>query len=303
MSKSRILIIDDSAEVRRSIEAALKAHDPQIEVISAADGMAGFKALMEGGVDLVLCDLVMPGLDGLKFLDLKRSRGEFQQIPVLLLTAMGEVGDKVAGLERGAQDYLVKPFDPRELIARVNAHVELKKIRDKLEEANALLKRLSTTDDLTGLYNRRYFFEALDREMDRAGRDRKSFALIACDLDRFKSVNDTFGHAEGDRVLKGTGELMLRHTRRYDTAARLGGEEFALLLPGTSLVDAAALAERLRATMESELRAGDRRAITLSAGLAIWRGGEETGAELLKRADEALYKAKAEGRNRVEIAT
>ena len=302
MVTARILAVDDSAEVRRQIEAALVKTDSEIEVIQAADGMAGFKILMGGGIDLVLCDLVMPGIDGLKFLDLKRSRPELAEIPVLMLTAVDQVDSKVAGLERGAQDYIAKPFDPRELIARVGVHLALKKTRDELHAKNQLLERLSSTDDLTGLANRRQFFAVLDKEMERAHRHHKPLAIVEFDLDRFKTVNDTFGHAEGDRVLKGVSEVILEHIRRYDLAARLGGEELAILLPETPAEAAKILAERIGAAVESKVKAGGgRRVITLSGGVAGWSGDAEDGAGLLKRADEALYLAKASGRNRIEM--
>jgi two-component system cell cycle response regulator len=303
MAIARILAVDDSAEVRRQIDAALRSDNAEIEVIPAADGMAGFKILMGGGIDLVLCDLVMPGIDGLKFLDLKKSRPELAEIPVLLLTAVDQVESKVMGLERGAQDYIAKPFDPRELIARVGVHLQLKKTRDELTAKNQLLERLSSTDDLTGLANRRHFFAALEKELERARRHRNSLSLVAFDLDRFKSVNDTFGHAEGDRVLKAVSAVMLEHIRRYDLAVRLGGEELALLLPETVATDAQLLAERIRAAVETQVKVGGgKRAITLSGGVAGWNGEGEDGASLLKRADEALYKAKAGGRNRIELS-
>ncbi len=301
MVSARILAVDDSAEVRRQIEAALRGNDAELEIVQAADGMAGFKLLMGGGIDLVLCDLVMPGIDGLKFLDLKKSRPELAEIPVLLLTAVDQVESKVMGLERGAQDYIAKPFDPRELIARVGVHLTLKKTRDELTAKNQLLERLSSTDDLTGLANRRQFFAVLDKEMERAHRHRKPLSIVEFDLDRFKTVNDTFGHAEGDRVLKGVSEVILAHIRRYDLAARLGGEELAILLPETPADAAQILAERIGAAVESTVTAGGgRRVITLSGGVAGWSQDEEDGAGLLKRADEALYRAKAGGRNRIE---
>ncbi len=300
---SRILAVDDSAEVRRQIEAALRGNDAELEVIQAADGMAGFKILMGGGIDLVLCDLVMPGIDGLKFLDLKKSRPELAEIPVLMLTAVDQVESKVAGLERGAQDYIAKPFDPRELIARVGVHLTLKKTRDELNAKNQLLERLSSTDDLTGLANRRQFFAVLDKEMERAKRHNKPLAIVEFDLDRFKTVNDTFGHAEGDRVLKGVSGVIQEHIRRYDLAARLGGEELAILLPETPAEAAKTLAERICAAVEATVKAGGgRRVITLSGGVAGWSSDTEDGAALLKRADEALYRAKAGGRNRIEMA-
>ncbi len=296
---ARILIVDDSAEVRRQIEATLRERLHGLEVLTAADGMTGFKALVSTAVDLVLCDWVMPGIDGLKFLELKKSRPELAQIPVLMLTAVGDVDAKVAGFERGAGDFITKPCDPRELAARVSSHLALKQARDELTAKNALLEKLSSTDDLTGLYNRRHFFVALERELERAQRHQHALTLIALDLDRFKLVNDTYGHAEGDRVLKATADCILHHVRRYDVVARVGGEELALILPETDLEPARVLAERIRKTFELEILAGGRKAVTLSGGIAQWNAAESAG-QLLKRADDALYEAKAKGRNRIE---
>lgn len=296
----RILVIDDSPEVRRQLEGVLREKMPGSEVLTAADGMSGFKALVSSGADLVLCDWVMPGFDGLKFLDMKRSRPELEQIPVLMLTAVGEVDAKVAGFERGAGDFIPKPCDPRELVARVTTHLALKRTRDELGKRNAELLKLSSTDDLTGLYNRRHFFAALDREIERARRHEHPLCLFSIDLDRFKAINDTFGHAEGDRVLKAVAECLLRHLRRYDTAARIGGEEMAVILPETSVDNAKVLADRIRKAIELEIFAGGRNPVTLSGGLAEWNG--DSAGQMLKRSDDALYRAKAGGRNRIESA-
>lgn len=302
----RILIVDDNAMIRSEIKAVLMKDGGFTHFMEAADGLTAFKTIMETPPDLVLCDLVMPGFDGLKFLGLKASRKELEQIPVIILTAEDDLDRKAEILERGASDYVTKPFHEKELLARVRIHTKLKRLQDELREMNTQLEALSVTDALTGLANRRRLMARLEEEVRRAWRTKAPLAVVMIDIDHFKEVNDTHGHAMGDQVLRNIGAMLNANLRTTDLAARYGGEELTLVLPHTEAAAALQVAENLRqkfADLEHVLDGVTIRK-TASMGLVIRLGGEdEPGAEeLLKKADEALYRAKQGGRNRVEVA-
>ena len=303
---TRILIVDDNAMIRAEIKAVLMKDGAFSHFQEAGDGLTAFKMIMEQPPDVVLCDLVMPGFDGLKFLGLKASRKELEQIPVIILTAEDDLDRKAEILERGASDYVTKPFHEKELLARVRIHTKLKLLQDELREKNAQLEALSITDPLTGLANRRHLMAKLDQEVQRARRYKTPLAVVMIDIDHFKHVNDTYGHAMGDEVLRGIGKLLRESVRTTDLAARYGGEEITLLLPHTDLPAALQVAEALRQKLADLDHSLDGVTIrkTASMGVAARDGqGDLPGAEdLLKHADEALYRAKEGGRNRVEAA-
>lgn len=298
-----ILIIDDSKTQRQQILQTLKDNSLGNTFYEAGEGIEGFKSALAKKVDLILCDLEMPGFDGFKFLAMKSSREELKDIPVILLTGHSDSETKIRGLEHGASDYLTKPFVPGELIARVRIHLRLKALQDELKKRNEMLRELSNTDPLTGLCNRRYMMEFLNREFQRAIRTDRYLSLVMGDVDHFKSINDAYGHQHGDEVLKTVAQSMRNQLRPYDLAARFGGEEFAVILPATSLETAIAAAKRLRTTVSqlsfSEGMRG--RQVTISLGVACVSDTNIKSVEdLIREADENLYKAKRNGRNRVE---
>jgi len=302
----RILIVDDNALIRSEIKAVLMKEGSFSHFMEASDGLTAFKTIMENPPDLVLCDLVMPGFDGLKFLGLKASRKELEQIPVIILTAEDDLDRKAEILERGASDYVTKPFHEKELLARVRIHTKLKLLQDELREMNAQLEALSVTDVLTGLANRRRLMTRLEEEVVRSRRYKTPLAVVMIDIDHFKDVNDTHGHAMGDVVLRNTGAMLKGSVRATDLAARYGGEEITLVLPHTDLAAAVQVAESLRqkfAELEHELD-GVTIKKTASMGVAARDGQGDIPhvEEMLKLADEALYRAKQGGRNRVEAA-
>jgi diguanylate cyclase (GGDEF)-like protein len=301
----RILIVDDNAMIRSEIKAVLMKDGDFSHFMEASDGLTAFKTIMEHPPDLVLCDLVMPGFDGLKFLGLKASRKELEQIPVIILTAEDDLNRKAEILERGASDYVTKPFHEKELLARVRIHTKLKILQDQLLEKNAQLEALSITDPLTGLANRRRLMSRLDEETSRARRYKTPLSVVMIDIDHFKQVNDTHGHAMGDEVLRNIGAMLKSSVRTTDLAARYGGEEFTLVLPHTDIPAAIQVAENLRVRFsELEHRLdGVTLKKTASMGIAARDGqGEIPQAEdLLKFADEALYHAKQNGRNQVQV--
>ena len=226
-----ILVIDDSDSMRSQIirtlrEAALFDHCHE-----ARDGIEGFKILIQNRVDLVFCDLIMPKMDGFKFMALMKSNQDLKDIPVIMLTGRGDREFKIRGLETGASDYLTKPFDDGELIARTRVHLKIKALQDELKRSNELLRELSITDPLTHLYNRRFLMDTLEKEFGRIRRKGGSLSLVVLDIDHFKQVNDTYGHQKGDVVLATVAETTRSQLRGYDIAVRYGGEEFMVVLP------------------------------------------------------------------------
>lgn len=298
-----VLVIDDTRSVRQQILHTLRGSGLFSSYFEATNGIEGFKTLLTEKIDVVLCDVEMPGMDGFKFLSMVNARKELHDIPVLLLTSHEEMATKVRGLEQGASDYVTKPFSPEELLARVKVQLKVKTLQDHLKESNQLLQKLAQTDPLTKLYNRRHMMTTLASEFDRSKRVGSPFALLMIDLDHFKLVNDTYGHQQGDKVLQSTSWEIQGVLRQYDSAARFGGEEFALLLPETTLGEAALVAERLRQRIASIQFTGSfaKLKITASLGIAAIPHARIASIEdLIRLADDALYSAKRNGRNRVE---
>jgi len=300
-----VLIIDDSPTLRRQVISILEPAGLFARHHEADNGIEGFKLLLTGTPDVVLCDLEMPGMDGLKFLDMRNAREELRDVPVILLTGREEPEQKIKGLERGASDYVTKPFDAGELIARVKVQLKIKRLQDDLKEQNRKLEELSNTDPLTQLANRRSLMQSLKQEFQRSERTGHRLPLIMADIDHFKRINDTYGHQQGDAVLKAVAGAIRNQLRDYDLAARFGGEEFALTLPETELAQAAQVAERIRQTVASINLGGalaDLR-LTISLGVACCPAPQIAGIDdLIRVADDALYVAKREGRNQVVVA-
>ncbi|HEX9873939.1 MAG TPA: diguanylate cyclase [Deferrimonas sp.] len=302
-----ILIIDDSAVVRQQILTTLRKAALFETHHEAADGIEGFKAALNQSFDVIVCDLEMPGMDGFKFLAMRNSREELRDVPVIMLTGREDLETKIRGLDQGASDYVTKPFDPAELVARVRVQLKIKTLQDALKKSNQLLLQLSNTDPLTGLHNRRYLMDTLAREVERSCRTDIPLSLVMIDIDHFKRVNDTYGHQVGDAVLVAVAALLQGQLRPYDTAARFGGEEFVLVLPSTELAAAGAVAERLRkltANLSFAKEGAADLGLTISAGVAIVSPGSIVNADdLIRQADTALYRAKQDGRNRVVLAS
>jgi diguanylate cyclase (GGDEF)-like protein len=299
-----LLLIDDSDAQRAEIRQAIERSKLFERIIEAEDGIRGLRLLLEAPVDVVLCDLDLPGLDGEKLLRVKESSPAGANIAFLFLTASQDARRKARLLENGACDAIDKPFHPADLVARLQLHLKVKRLQDALEAQNAALARMSTVDELTSLRTRRYVQEYLAIEFLRARRYEGSLALLMIDLDEFKDVNDTHGHAAGDAVLRGVADLLQRELRASDVAARYGGDEFIVVLPQNSARGAAAVAERWRARVEEtdfELADGGRAKITLSIGIAEYDEKFTTPDELVAAADTALYRAKQKGRNRVVV--
>ncbi len=321
LSGRTVLIVDDDPAHVRHVREGLAPHGYIFN--EANDGTQALSAIRQARPDLILMDVEMPGLGGVEVCRIvKANSGEdgFGFIPVILMTARQAAG-KVEGLELGADDYLVKPFDMLELSARVKSMLRLKVLQDALVEKNRELDRankelarrreellaLSRTDALTGLFNRRYFEERLHEEFARSRRYGSPLSLVMLDIDHFKRINDTFGHPFGDHVLKAVAQTARSRLREVDLIARYGGEELIALLPETAPTDALRVCERVREAIESlglehlgpEGLAREVR-LTASLGVATVPATDLASAEaLLMAADTSLYAAKGAGRNRV----
>jgi two-component system, cell cycle response regulator len=299
-----ILIVEDVELVRAQIIKALKGAALFDNYYEAGDGIEALKVLNETRVELILCDLMMPNMDGLRFLETLKRRKTLKDIPVIILSALGESELKVKGLTSGASDYITKPFDTGELIARIMIQLNIKGFQDEMRSSIKLLKEISITDQLTHLYNRRYVMDRLELEFHRTQRRDGNLCLILMDVDHFKLVNDTYGHQQGDMVLAAIAEVVQVELRSYDIAARYGGEEFALLLPDTSLADGVAVAERVRLAVQVIAFPPpiEYLAVTVSQGVAALPAPSiDSVAALIRGADEALYRAKKNGRNQVQV--
>ncbi|MBN1545743.1 MAG: diguanylate cyclase [Syntrophaceae bacterium] len=299
----KILVAEDDAVSRRILEATLAKWDYQ--VISVDDGRKALKVLeAENAPELAILDWMMPEMEGVEICKRIRSHENRDYVYMILITAKEGKENLISGLEAGADDYLVKPFDHQELRVRLHSARRILKLQKALLDKQEILKDQATHDPLTGLWNRAAINGILDKELDRAIRDRRCVSLIMADIDHFKRINDNFGHPTGDRVLKETTRRISETLRTYDAVGRYGGEEFICVLPGCKLQTASKIAERIRVAIESnDIDTGEGKiSVTISLGVAAYRNGMDTGRDvLIKMADTALYLAKNNGRNRVEI--
>jgi diguanylate cyclase (GGDEF)-like protein len=299
----RILIADDSIVSRHLLDATLRKWG--YEVVVACDGVEAWNALQaEDAPKLVILDWVMPGLSGLEVCRNVRERGKDKDVYtyILLLTSKSLREDLIQGMEAGADDYLTKPFDQHELKVRLRAGTRIIELQRELVEAREALREQATKDFLTRIWNRSSILDIFQRELARGARENRSVGVVLADLDHFKLVNDTYGHFAGDAVLREFARRMLGSTRPYDAIGRYGGEEFLIILPGCDESCTAGQAERMRAALAGEPMAinEESRVITCSFGATAWRpGGEATPEALIRIADNALYMAKNQGRNRV----
>jgi len=289
--KGKVLIVDDAPDTLDIIQKLLSFEG--YEVILASTGEEGVKKVKEEKPDVVLMDISLPGIDGTEALKRIRTINPIQS--VIMLTAFATVENAIQALKDGASDFVKKPFENEHLIHIVNQALEKSRTLTEKENLEEEVRRLSITDDLTGLYNHRHFFKTLESELTRMKRQKTSLSLLMLDVDNFKRYNDSHGHVEGDRVLKKIGEI-IKHSIRHnvDSGYRYGGDEFASLLIGASLEQALTIAERIRLTIE-EAGFED---ITVSVGLAEFQDGFDL-ERFVKSADDAMYVAKHSGGNRV----
>ncbi len=300
----RVLIAEDDAMSCRLLEHLLVKQGYQ--VVATRDGAAAWHALQQQDAPkLAILDWMMPEMDGPQICRLIRERAQQPYTYILLLTARAQKQDIIQGLEAGADDYLTKPFEAGELRARVRAGRRILELQEQLIAAREEYRFAASHDSLTGLWNRPAILDALRTELARARREQAPVAIALADLDHFKRINDHYGHAAGDQVLREAARRMRSALRLYDPVGRYGGEEFVIVLPGCDTGGALSQAERLRASIGADPMdtSEGRIPVTLSLGVAVGAPADGADAEsLLRAADEALYRAKNAGRNRVELA-
>lgn len=302
---SQLLLVEDSDTSAALIIRHLSGH---YNVLHARDGEEAWNMLSaESKIDLVVTDIQMPRLNGHELLlKIRRSeKSRLNSLPVIVMTSANDDSERNLAFTNGANDFLTKPIDPVELQARVGVHQKLARTIRELETHRHLLQEQATTDPLTKLKNRRAFSEFGLQHFLLAQRHGSDLSVIEFDIDHFKKINDTYGHPGGDEVLIAVAKMLLASIRTSDVAARLGGEEFALLLPNTNRVGSAVLAERIRAAIENNKFsvAGKTLSLTVSAGVASFGASTRDSLDqLMQVADRRLYMAKQSGRNRVVIS-
>ena len=296
----KILIIEDELIFRRMVKKYLLAAG--YEIVEAEDGLSAWELFQKEPFQLVITDWMMPGLDGPELVHKIRTSGQKSYTYIIMLTAMDDKDNIVLGLESGADEYLTKPFNSRELIARVASGMRILRLEEELMQARMQMEALAMHDGLTGLLNRRAIEEYAEAEFNMADRKKQAMSVILLDIDHFKNVNDRFGHKFGDVVLRQVAQTLKEDLRNYDRVGRWGGEEFLLILPDTELKDAVTVAERLRskiAVVQITLENGETFSIHISLGTACTTGQFQSLAKLIDAADQALYQAKQSGRDRI----
>jgi diguanylate cyclase (GGDEF)-like protein len=306
-SLGRILVVDDHEDNVELLRARLEAWGYEVE--TASDGDQALERIHTSPPDLILLDVMMPTVDGNEVARRVKQNPALPFIPIIMQTALDSTESKVEGLEAGADDYITKPIEFAELKARLRSMLRIKRLQEELEErerqlleANERLRHMSRTDALTGLENRRSIERLLETMFAHGERLSEPLSCVMSDLDRFKSVNDEYGHHAGDAVLKQFAGILKHEAREIDVVGRYGGEEFIMLLPGTVLDAAVTFAERVRKHVEAHtfvFEGGSCRR-TASFGVAGWpHPGITDSDRIVRAADDALYVAKETGRNRV----
>ena len=295
----KILIVEDDPVSRRLLEVTLGKFG--YDVVVTSNGNEALEVLQGPSVpSLVISDWMMPGMDGLELCRNIRGMKNSSYTYFIILTAKGGKEDVIKGLDAGADDFLIKPFNSEELKYRV-------RIGERIINLEQRILKLATTDSLTGVLNRRAFMERMSEEIQRAKREGSPISLILMDIDHFKKVNDTYGHQTGDLVLQRVTDQLMDRSRAYDFVGRYGGEEFVICLLSAEDIDPFSIAERMRQNIEAQTivigQNNQTLRITASFGVGTCRPESEDGLDaLIKRTDEAMYEAKNSGRNRVCLA-
>lgn len=292
MKRKTILVVDDTITNLDILVDLLSEYD----VIDTVSGKEALHIVEEENVDLVLLDIMMPEMDGYEVCQKLKANTKTKDIPVVFITARTDEESIEKAYSIGGNDYVIKPFRPKELLARINRELQLKSYQEEL-------KLLASIDPMTKLYNRRYFNEMAKNILQIDKRHEDELSLVMLDIDKFKKVNDAYGHAVGDEVIISVADTLRKHQRKSDVICRYGGEEFVILLPLTSLNDAVFVAEKMRKYIKSNIVSignVESLKVTVSMGVSQVDVKNELNIEAaLSRADQALYDAKHSGRDRV----
>ena len=303
----KVLIVEDDPISLKLLSGTLSQLN--YDVVEAKNGVEAWQILQQRTIRLVITDWVMPEMDGITLTRLIRETEMEGYIYIIVLTGRQGIENIVDGLDAGADDYLIKPFDPKELSSRLHIGARILDLEQRLKGAYERMYELAMHDELTGLWNRRAFYTHAQSELERSERMVHALSILLLDIDHFKLVNDRYGHLVGDRALIMLAETITKNLRSYDRAGRWGGEEFIILLPETSLNEAVEIAERLRIQVmnarlpvhvEDQDNFDDELGIEISLGVATLNLGSAVSLDqLFDAADEMLYLAKRQGRNRV----
>ena len=291
MINKTILIVDDTISNLDILADLLNDYD----VIDSITGKDALEIVQSENIDLILLDIMMPEMDGYEVCEQLKANPDTKDIPVVFITAKSDEESIEKAFDIGGADYITKPFKPKELLARVKRELYIQDLQEEL-------RLIAATDPMTKLYNRRYFTQASKHIFDLDKREKQNLSLIMIDIDKFKNVNDTYGHDIGDKVIIALADELIKEHRQSDIVCRFGGEEFVMLLPNTSLENAKTLAEKIRINIENSIIKIDEIELKFTISLGVSEGDfcSEGDIEVaLKHSDEALYHAKKSGRNKV----
>jgi two-component system cell cycle response regulator len=298
---AQVLVLDDNEVDGAKVRATLEDDEDTVEDVITVD--AANRLLRENRYDLVIVNLRLRDQDALRFCSQMRAQEATRHTPILVVAEEDDTDRLAKGLDLGINDYLIKPIDRQELLARTRTQIRRQRFQERLRDNYERSLAMALTDSLTGLYNRRYLTTHMAALIDRLGDSGKPLAVLMFDIDYFKQINDTHGHGVGDDVLVELSRRVVHNVRSVDTVARLGGEEFLVLMPDTEEGLASTVAERLRASVAKEpfrARGLDNEGleITISVGVAMFDAERDTVESVIKKADDALYEAKRSGRNK-----
>ena len=291
---AKILAVDDQEDNLDLLRQILE--DNNFDVVTAMNGREAIEKVESESPDVILLDVQMPEMDGYEACDHLKKNEKTKDIPIIFLTASTGEANVVKGLTLGADDYITKPFNEKELLARVGVMIRIREAEKKIET-------MALTDSLTGLYNRRFLYQRFEEEISRAKRKSLALSCVMIDIDFFKKINDTYGHDFGDFVLKEVADILRMNLRGYDAIVRFGGEEFVVILAGTEPQNALIVAQKLREKVEEHTftKASISAKLTISIGVFGCQSNQilEDVEKFIKFVDEAMYTAKKTGRNRV----
>ena len=295
MENKTILIVDDTVENLDILGELLNKYD----VIDAINGKDALEIVKDEQIDLILLDIMMPEMDGFEVCKILQSNIETKDIPIIFITAKTDEDSIEKAYDMGGLDYVTKPFKPKELLARVKTQLKVQNLQNEL-------KLLASTDSMTKLYNRRYFTKISEYTLKLSKRENHNVSIIMLDIDKFKNVNDTYGHQVGDDVIIMLANKLMEHQRKSDIVCRYGGEEFVVLLPNTSIEGANSVAKKIREDVEQlTIKLDSKKELNFTISLGISQVDMKNDINIesaLKSADDALYEAKNSGRNKICIS-